>query len=95
LSESALANVQAQGERLLGPGAAGPDRWARRDLTPELQAQGLSLAALASHLGVSETVAAAMIEGAEKLDAQAQKVAAIYLRADPRDLFTDMPPPGR
>jgi lambda repressor-like predicted transcriptional regulator len=95
LSESALANVQAQGERLLGPGGAGPDRWARRDLTPELQAQGLSLAALASHLGVSERVATAMVEGEEKLDAQAQKVVALYLRADPRDLFTDMPPPGK
>jgi hypothetical protein len=95
LSESALANVQAQGERLLGPGGAGPDRWARRDLTPELQAQKLSLAALAAHLGVSVRVATAMVEGEEKLDAQAQKVVALYLRADPRDLFTDMPPPGK
>ena len=39
-------------------------------------------------------LAAAMVQGTEKLDAQAQKLTAIYLRADPRDLFTDMPPPG-
>jgi len=94
LSESALANVQAQGERLLGQGSAGPDRWARRDLMPELDRQQLSLAVLASHVGVGETVAAAMLKGEEKLDTQAQKLAAIYLRADPRDLFTDIPPPG-
>jgi lambda repressor-like predicted transcriptional regulator len=94
LSESALANVQQQGERLLGASAAGPDRWARRDLTPELAAQGLSLAALASHLGVSERVAAAMLAGEEKLDPEAQKLVAIYLRGDPRDLFTDIPPPS-
>src|SRR5215831_14372715 len=38
LSENALANVTAQGEKFLGQ-TAGPDRWARRDLTPELEAQ--------------------------------------------------------
>lgn len=95
LSENALANVQAQGEKLLGQGAAGPDRWARRDLTPELEAQpGLSVAALASHLGVSETIAAAMLKGEQKMDGDAQKVIAIYLRGDQRDLFTDIAPSG-
>jgi len=96
LSENALANVQAQGEKLLGQNTGGPDRWARRDLTPELAGQpGLSVADLASHLGVSETVAAAMLKGEQKLDPDAQKLTAIYLRADQRDLFTDMPPPGK
>jgi hypothetical protein len=95
LSESALANVQQQGEKLLGQGSAGPDRWARRDLTPELAAQGLSIAALASHLGVSETDATAMLKGEQKIDPAAQKLIAIYLRADMRDLFTDIPPPGK
>jgi hypothetical protein len=96
LSENALANVQQQGEKLLGQGAAGPDRWARRDLTPELEAQpALSLATLASHLGVSATIAAAMLKGEQKLDPEAQKLTAIYLRGDQRDLFTDMPPPGK
>jgi hypothetical protein len=96
LSENALANVQQQGEKLLGRGAAGPDRWARRDLTPELEAQpALSLATLASHLGVSATIAAAMLKGEQKLDPEAQKLTAIYLRGDQRDLFTDMPPPGQ
>jgi len=95
LSENALANVQAQGEKLLGQGAEGPDRWARRDLTPELAAQGLSVATLAAHLGVSEATAAAMLAGEQKLDPQAQKLVAIYMRADMRDLFTDIPPPGK
>src|SRR5262249_51383343 len=81
LSESALANVQQQGEKLLGQGSGGPDRWARRDLTPELQAQGLSVAALATHLGVGETDAAAMLKGEQKIDPAAQKMMAIYLRA--------------
>jgi len=95
LSESALANVQQQGEKLLGQDSAGPDRWARRDLTPELDAQGLSSAALAEHLGVSETAAAAILKGKEKIDPAAQKLIAIYLRADMRDLFTDIPPPDK
>jgi hypothetical protein len=92
LSESALANVQHQGEKLLGQGSGGPDRWARRDLTPELQTQGLSVAGLASHLGVSEMGATAMLKGEQKIDPEAQKLVAIYLRADMRDLFTDIPP---
>jgi hypothetical protein len=95
LSESALANVQQQGEKLLGQGSAGPDRWARRDLTPELEQQGLTIAALAAHLGVTETVATTMLKGKEKIDPAAQKLIAIYLRADMRDLFTDMPPPDK
>src|SRR5207248_7160873 len=41
LSENALANVQAQGEKLLGQGPAAPHRWARRHLTPELAAPAL------------------------------------------------------
>src|SRR5689334_3819283 len=86
LSESALANVQQQGEKLLGQGSAGPDRWARRDLTPELTAQGLSIPALAMYLGVSETDAAAMLKGERKIDPAAQKLIAIYLRADMREL---------
>src|SRR5262249_7063679 len=95
LSESALANVQQQGERLLGQGPAGPAGWARRDLTPELEAQGLSIAALATHLGASATAATAMLKGDEKIDPAAQKLVAIYLRADMRDLFTDIPPPEK
>jgi hypothetical protein len=94
LSESALANVQAQGLRFLGQGVAGPDRWARRDLTPDLPGQGLSAASLAAYLGVSNETAADMLKGKDKMDGDQQKLVAIYLRADPRDLFTDIPPPG-
>ena len=93
LSEQALANVQQQGMRFLGQGPAGPDRWARRDLTPELVAQpGLSPASLADVLGVDETTAADMLKGAQKMNADEQKLVAVYLRGEPRDLFTDIPP---
>ncbi len=96
LSEQALANVQAQGMRFLGQGPAGPDRWARRDLTPELVAQpGLSPASLAEVLGVAATTADDMLKGKQKMDTDEQKLVAVYLRADPRDLFTDIPPPGK
>jgi len=96
LSEQALANVQVQGMRFLGQGPAGPDRWARRDLTPELAAQPeLSPASLAEILGVDEATADDMLKGKQKMDADEQKLVAVYLRADPRDLFTDIPPPGK
>ena len=36
-----------------------------------------------------------MLKGEQKLDPDAQKLTAIYLRADMRDLFTDMPPPDK
>jgi hypothetical protein len=95
LSENALANVQEQGMRFLGQGPAGPDRWARRDLTPDLQAAGLSVANLAAYLGTDEETTATMLKGEQKMDADTQKLVAIYLRADPRDLFTDIPPPKK
>jgi hypothetical protein len=96
LSEQALANVQMQGMRFLGQGPGGPDRWARRDLMPELRAQqGLSSAALAGYLGVEEKVATDMLTGTQKMDADEQKLVATYLRADPRDVFTDIPPRGK
>jgi len=44
---------------------------------------------------VSETAAAAILKGKEKIDPAAQKLIAIYLRADMRDLFTDIPPPDK
>jgi hypothetical protein len=94
LSETALANVQAQGARLLGQGPAAPDRWARHDLNADLQAQpGLSAAALAAYLGVDTTTMNAMLKGEKAMDDAAQKLTSIYLRADQRDLFTDIPPP--
>ena len=67
----------------------------RPRLTPELEAQGLSVAALASHLGGSEAITAATLKGEQKTDPAAQKLIAIYLRADMRDLFTDIPPPKK
>jgi hypothetical protein len=95
LSENALANVQEQGMRFLGQGPAGPDRWARHDLTPDLGAAGLSAASLAGYLGVDEETTAAMLKGEQKMDTDSQKLVAIYLRADPRELFTDIPPPKK
>ncbi|HEY4921714.1 MAG TPA: hypothetical protein VII40_16550 [Xanthobacteraceae bacterium] len=94
LSESALANVQAQGARLLGQGPAAPDRWARHDLNDDLKAQpGLSAAALADHLGVDVPTMTAMLGGDKAMDDEAQKLTSIYLRTSQRDLFTDIPPP--
>jgi hypothetical protein len=95
LSENAIANVQAQGAKLFGPGGAGPDRWTRSDLTPELQTQDLAAAKLAEHLGVSEADAASMLKGDSKIDSDKQQILAIYLRREPRDIFTDIPPPAK
>ena len=95
LSENAIANIQAQGAKLFGAGSAEPDRWARSDLTPILKEQQLSTAKLASYLGKSEDIVAPMIEGAEKMDPVEQKTIALYLRRDPRELFTDIPPPAK
>jgi hypothetical protein len=94
LSENAIASVQAQGAKFFGAGTDGPDRWVRSDLTPELQAQGLSLPALAAYLAVSEDEAAAMLKGTQKIPSAQQKVVAIYLRRSPRDIYTDIPPPS-
>jgi hypothetical protein len=95
LSENAIANVQAQGAKLFGPGGSGTDRWTRSDLTPELQTQNLSAAKLAEHLGVSEPDASAMLKGDAKIGPDKQQILAIYLRREPRDIFTDIPPPAK
>jgi hypothetical protein len=92
LSETALANVQQAGARLLGQGVGGPDRWALRDLTPALAQQGLAPATLAGYLGVDSDTMAAMLKGEKPMDAESQKLTAIYLRASQRDLFTDLGP---
>jgi hypothetical protein len=95
LSENAIANIQAQGAKLFGPGAAGQERWARNDLTEELTKQGLSVAKLAEILPAPEEVATAMLNGKQKIDAAAQKMIAVYLRREPRDIFTDIAPPPK
>jgi hypothetical protein len=66
----------------------GPERWALRDLGP----QGLAPARLAGHLGVDADTMAAMLKGEKPMDAESQKLTAIYLRASQRDLFTDLGP---
>jgi len=93
LSENAISNVQAQGARLFGLGGAGIDRWVRSDLTPELAAQNLSAATLAKHLGIDETVAEAKLKGLAEIRPDEQRTMALFLRRDPRDIFTDIPPP--
>jgi predicted nucleic acid-binding Zn-ribbon protein len=95
LSENAIASVQAQGAKFFGAGTDGPDRWTRSDLTGDLQAQNLSLTDLAAYLGVGEDVAAAQLKGEAKIAAAQQKVIAIYLRRNPRDIYTDIPPPAK
>jgi hypothetical protein len=95
LSENAITNIQAQGLKVFGPGGAGPDRWARTDLTLELQAQSLSAAALANHLGVQADTALTMLKGEKEIDSVKQQLIAIYLRREPREIFTDIPPPEK
>jgi hypothetical protein len=95
LSENAIASVQAQGARFFGAGTDGPDRWARSDLGTELQAQNLSLTTLAVYLDETEKVVLAQLKGDEKIASAQQKVIAIYLRRDPRDIYTDIPPPSK
>jgi hypothetical protein len=47
------------------------------------------------HLGVSEPDASAMLKGDAKIGADKQQILAIYLRREPRDIFTDIPPPAK
>jgi len=92
LSENAIANIQTQGARLLGGGVDGPKRWARQDLTETLQKQNMAPDALGDHLGVSRASAEAMLKGEASLEPAQQKILALILRADPRMLYTDIPP---
>jgi hypothetical protein len=91
LSENAIANVQTQGAKLLG-GSGDPNRWARRDLTKDLEVKGVGVRQFAGYLGVTEDTATDMVAGKNPLDAQQQKLLSVCLQADPRDLFTDIPP---
>jgi hypothetical protein len=91
LSENAIANIQEQGTKVFGSGTAGPNRWARNDLFPDLQTQNLSIGKLAEHLHKPEEVVKAMLEGKEAITPIQQDIIAIYLRREARDLFTDVP----
>jgi hypothetical protein len=91
LSENAMASVQTQGARFFGSGAQ-PDRWVRDDLSSELQLQGLSLGQLAEYLCVSESAAASMLKGEDRVSAGQQQTIALFLRRNPREIFTDIPP---
>jgi hypothetical protein len=95
LSEQAIITVQNQGTRLFASGATEPDRWARTDLTPQLETQKVALGALADYLGTSEDTARSILTGAIKATAEQQRVVAIFLRSRVRDLFSDIPPPPK
>src|SRR5262249_10524729 len=95
LSENAIANIQTRGANLFGSGSDGPPRWARMNLTTDLEAQKLSTATLAGYLSVSEPVAAGMIKGSEKMTGPQQSIVSLYLRREPRDIFTDIPPSSK
>jgi hypothetical protein len=95
LSENAIVNIQAQGARLFGTGSGEPDRYARIDLTAVVQEQQISLAHLASQVGKSEEAVRSMLEGNEKIDPTQQRTIALYLRREPRDIYTDIPPPTK
>jgi hypothetical protein len=93
LSEQAIVTVQNQGARLFASGAAEPDRWARSDLTSQMETQKLAIGVLADYLGTSEDTARSILTGATKATAEQQRVVAIFLRSKVRDLFSDISPP--
>jgi hypothetical protein len=91
LSENAIVAVQSQGTRLFGPGGSvEPYRWARDDLSKELQTQGVSPESLAQYLGCSVPATNAILTGEEKASPEQQRTIATFLRKHPRDLFTDI-----
>jgi phage shock protein A len=93
LSERAIASVQAQGGRFFGSEPPDePRRWIKDDLSAEMQSQNLSAKALAAYLGMEEEGVESIVKGLQTADAEQQKVIAIYLRRNKRDIFTDMPP---
>jgi hypothetical protein len=92
LSENAILSVQAQGARFFGGGTADVQRWARHDLTPLAEKQGISVEILAQYLGCTPAATQAIVKGEEAADPARQRTIAIVLRQDPRDLFTDIPP---
>lgn len=94
LSEQAIVTVQNQGARLFASGAAETDRWARSDLTSQMETQKLAIGVLADYLGTSEDTARSILKGAIKATAEQQRVVAIFLRGKVRDLFSDIPPPN-
>jgi hypothetical protein len=91
LSENAIANIQSQGARVFG-GNGGVDRWARRDITPDLEQQNLTVESLATHLGFDETTVRKILKGEEKISPGDQKLIALAVRGSPRELFTDIAP---
>lgn len=94
LSENAITYVQAQGTRLFGQ-AAGMPRWTRTDLTTEMSTQNLSPDPLARQLGIGSTILETKLKGEQEMSVNEQDALALYLRRDPRDLFTDIPPPRK
>jgi hypothetical protein len=96
LSENAIANIQAQGARIFGQSTA-PDqnRWARRDLTADLEQRQLTTKALADILGLSEEAMVPMLKGEQPTNSAHQKIIGLALGSNPRDLYTDIPPPEK
>jgi hypothetical protein len=95
LSENAVVSVQAYGARFFGPSSTDePARWARSDLTTAIKDQHLAIDTIAVYLSTTASTAEAILQGQEKADATQQKIISIFLREDPRDLFTDIPPRG-
>lgn len=92
LSEQAILMVLAQGQKFFATGDTGPDRWAVRDLSADVQAPGLSKAALADYLGLTEDDTGDILKGDRKASSDQQQTIAIYLRHTIRELFTDIPP---
>ena len=93
LSERAIASVQMKAGTFFGPAAPDePDRWIREDLTAKLREQNISLANLATYLATEQKNVESIVKGALNAKPEQQRIIAIYLRENVRDLFTDIPP---
>jgi hypothetical protein len=92
MSERAIQAVRVQGGRFFGQEER--SRWIRdaNELTNEMNKQSLSSKNLADCLGIEEKVAKSIIGGTQNADDEQQKLIAIYLRKNVRDIFTDIPP---
>jgi hypothetical protein len=68
---------------------------ARRDLTADLEQRQLTTKALADILELSEEAMVPMLKGEQPTNSAHQKIIGLALGSNPRDLYTDIPPPEK
>jgi len=96
LSENAIANIQSQGTRLLGQAIDAQKRWARRDLTEDLNKAGFTADRLKPFFETADTSKVTlMVNGTDPMSPGQQRTIELILHTDARDLFSDIPPPAQ